>query len=94
VVSNFFAGAGRVVVVGQEPLLQALPSPNGHIQLHLYALPGTTNLIQSAATLSQGGPGFAVSSAFPNPITATNLVNLLTPIPATNRALFFRPVRQ
>ena len=69
-------------------------STNGRVPLILYAQPSTTNIIESATTLLGGGTGFGASVNFPNPITATNLVTLPPPLPATNRTLFLRAVRE
>jgi hypothetical protein len=51
VVSNLFAQAGRVVVVGEEPLLEALRSTNGFIQVMLYAPTQSTNRVDATSEL-------------------------------------------
>jgi hypothetical protein len=82
--SSYLQQAGRVVVVGEEPLVEAGPAGNGYIQLTLYALPGTTNQFQTAETLPPQGwlPGQQVIPA--------NLTTTLPPQPVTNQMLFFR----
>jgi hypothetical protein len=86
--SSYLQQAARVVVVGEEPLVEAGPAGNGYIQLTLYALPGTTNQLQTAETLPPQG-WLSGQQVIP-----TNLTTTLPPQPATNRMLFFRARRQ
>ena len=88
-VTNSTAHAGRVVVVGEEPLLEALRSTNGQVQLILYALSGTTNVVE---TVSEDFPQPGAWSSWQT-VTMTNLLHALPPLPATNRTLFIRAVR-
>ena len=88
VVSNLFAQAGRVVIVGEEPLLEVFPSTNGLVQAVLYAPVGSTNVVQTSPDLP------ALSWSAWQPVTMTNLLQSLPLLPATNRTLFFRAVRQ
>jgi hypothetical protein len=89
VVGNLTAQAGRIVVVGHQPLLEALRSTNGLVQLIFYAQPGTTNEIQATTGLTPTN-----SWATSETITATNLMRFLQPVPVTNRSLFFRGLRR
>jgi hypothetical protein len=82
-------GRGRVVVIGEEPLLEALLSTNGEVQLILYAQPGTTNEVQSASQLPTGGAWTSLEH-----VTMTNMFQFLQPFPATNKMRFYRAVRQ
>jgi hypothetical protein len=41
-----------LVIVGEEPLLEAFVSTNGQPVLMLYAQPDTTNLIETTPTLA------------------------------------------
>lgn len=83
---NFAAQAGRLVVVGNEPLLEAALLSNGQPVLRLYAPEGTTNVLEATATLSP--PAWAPEQQF----ILTNLWQDLDPI-ATNQSRFFRAVR-
>lgn len=90
VVSNLFAQAGRVVVVGEEPLLEASRTTNGLVQADLYAPPGATVRVEWASQLPTGPGGW-------NLLTQTNLTTLstlLSPVPANTPMRFFRAVRQ
>jgi hypothetical protein len=87
-VVNRFGHAGRVAVVGEAPLLEAVLSTNGQVQLVLYALPGTTNCLETTTVLT------------PQPLWTpwqtniqTSLAQTLLPPSATNQ-LFIRAVKQ
>ena len=87
-VTNYVTQAGRVVIVGEEPLLEVLRSTNGLVQAVLYAPVGSTNVVQTSPDLP------ALSWSAWQPVTMTNLLQSLPLLPATNRTLFFRAVRQ
>jgi hypothetical protein len=53
IVNNFAVESGRLVVVGNDPLLEALRAANGSRSLALYGLPGDAYEIQSATNLAQ-----------------------------------------
>ncbi|MEI6569451.1 MAG: hypothetical protein WCR20_22425, partial [Verrucomicrobiota bacterium] len=85
VAGNAFGYPGRVVTVGNEPLLEAVSSTNREVLLILYGIPGTTNQILS-------GPNVLTPGSWTN-YSAVVLTNLLeaTQLPnATNGMLFFR----
>jgi hypothetical protein len=87
-VTNYVTQAGRVTVVGEEPLLEALRSTNSQVQLLLYAPPGTTNQIETKPDLASPAPWQVWLQ-----ITPTNLVQPAQPVPLTNWSRFFRAVR-
>jgi len=89
VATSLFEGKGRVVVIGDEPLLEALLPTNGLVQLILYARPGTTNMVESRANFDLQGSWMPWQQ-----VTMTNLLQALPPLPAANQTLFFRAVRQ
>jgi len=87
-VRNFAPQSGRVVVVGEEPLLEALRTTNGLVQFLLYAPVGTTNEVQT----NHGVPS---SSWAPwGQVVMTNLLQSLPPVSPTKQALFLRAIRQ
>jgi hypothetical protein len=88
-VANAYGYPGRVVVVGEEPLLEAFRFANGNVQLILYALPGTTNLLQASSQLPTGGTWTAVQQ-----VTMTNVLQIFPPLSLTNQTRFFRALRQ
>jgi hypothetical protein len=87
-VANAYGYPGRVAVVGREPLLEALLTTNGLVQLILYAAPGTTNVLQTATQLPATG---AWSSG--QTVVTSNIVTQFPPLAPTNRTLFIRAVR-
>jgi hypothetical protein len=85
-VTNYVTQAGRVVVVGQDPLLEAGMDTNGQAQLTIYSLPGSTNLLLSTTNL--------VAWVIKQQVISTNLTQLVQPFFPTNHAEFFHAVRQ
>jgi hypothetical protein len=83
-VTNYLSQAGRVVV-GQEPLLEAVIATNGQPQLILYGLVGTTNTIQVNPDL-----GNATGWQPACQVTLTNLWQTFACEGVTNRTLFYR----
>jgi hypothetical protein len=84
-VRNFAPQAGRVVVVGAEPLLEAVLSTNREAQLILYAPPGTTVRLETMTSLSSSIPW-----TFWHDVTLTGLSTNLTPVPSNGQTLFIR----
>jgi RHS repeat-associated protein len=88
IITNYVTQSGMVVVVGEEPLLEALRSTNGMVQVILYALPGTTNSLQQSNELPLQGVWMPWQQIIP-----TNLLHAPPPLSPTNRAMFLRAVR-
>lgn len=75
--ANAYGQPGRVVVVGQEPLLEATAYTNQYILLTLYGQPGSSNLFQWKTNVLdaiwQTGQGFTLTNvwqSFEVPATA------------------------
>jgi hypothetical protein len=88
-VTNYVTQAGRVVIVDEEPLLEAFHSTNGFVQALLYAPVGSTNILQINRELRPQSAWMPAQQ-----VEMTNLLRTLPPFPATNQTLFFRAVRQ
>jgi hypothetical protein len=86
-VTNYVTQAGTVIVVGEEPLLEAMRSTNGLVQVLLYAPVGSTNEMQLSAEL----PAVTWTPWYQTGMT--NLLQALPPLTPTNRTLFLRAVR-
>jgi len=88
---NFAPQFGRVVVVGNEPLLEAYISTNGQPALVLYAQPGTTNLLETTTSLAD-----PVSWSPDRTVTmpTTNLFQVIEPVCTNRCTLFFRARRE
>ncbi len=85
--ANFAPQSGRVVIVGEEPLLEALPAASNQVQLLQYAIPG------SEVTL-QWTPYLPPVEWLPfGQTTQTNLVQETGTFAPTGPGLFFRAVR-
>ena len=82
--------AGRVVVVANEPLVEALTSTNQQPLLVLYGQVGWTNLVQ-VSTDPLGGSN-TWQTAWQG--TLTNLFQTIQPVAPTNADLFFRAFRK
>lgn len=87
-VRNFAPQAGRVVVVGEEPLLESTRTTNGLVQLILYSKTGVTNRVQSTPSLPVPGAWTTWEHVVPS-----NILQNLTLLPPTNRVMIFRAVR-
>jgi hypothetical protein len=48
------ANSGRVVVVGEAPLIEALSATDGLRNMALYGNPGTTNIVEACTLLNDG----------------------------------------
>jgi hypothetical protein len=84
-VRNFAPQAGRAVVIGEEPLLEALRTANGQIEIILYSKVGVTNVVETTVQLPVEGawPPYAE-------IVATNLFNRLPPFAPGDQQRFYR----
>jgi hypothetical protein len=89
VVGNAYGYPGRVVVVGENPLLEVVRCMNGQFQLILYALPGTTNRLETTTSL----PAQPFWIPWQTNVQAS-LVHSVPCLSATNRTLFIRAMRQ
>ena len=87
VVTNAYGVAGRVVVVGEEPLLEALRASSNHVLLLQYAPPNSS--IELQWTPNVAGGGWQTSP----PVTQTNLVQAAEQLTPSLPALFFRALR-
>jgi hypothetical protein len=87
-VRNFAPQAGRVVVVGGEPLLEAILASNRQPALILYGLPGPDYVIEGKPRLDTALPWPAVWEG-----AQSNLFQQIQPIGGTNRMMFFRARR-
>jgi hypothetical protein len=81
---------GRVVVLTDEPLLEALRGTNGLPALMLYGTEGTNYVLRSTTDLGDTPPW---QTNWQGAVT-NNLFRHFDPIGTTNRSLFFRAWRQ
>ena len=86
---NVSATAGRVVILGPEPLLETRGVSGGSFLLTLYGHTNATYAIQSTADLATPGGWANLLS-----VLLTNSVQDITGIPGTNDKMFFRAVTQ
>lgn len=90
-VTNYIASAGRVAIIGEEPLLEAVMGTHRQPQLIVYAPSGTTNVVEFKPALDNSTtswrPAFAVE------ISSTNLWQTIIVSP-TNRTMFYRARRE
>jgi hypothetical protein len=87
-VANFAPQSGRVVAVGEEPLLECLLGTNGRPALFLYGKPGWNCDVQSRTTLEPAAPW-----QFHLQRTMADLFHTFELAPATHRTQFFRALR-
>ena len=87
VVTNAYGVSGRVVVVGEEPLLEALHAASNQVLLLQYALPDSAIGLQWTTNVAGGG-----GQPLP-PVTQTNLVQEAGTLTPAHPALFFRALR-
>ena len=91
-VANAFGYPGRVVVVGREPLLEAILHTNRQPALIVYALPGSTNHLESKTTLDVLSTW---AGSDPSVVVPSNsLFKIVEPITVTNGSLFYRASRE
>ena len=84
VVSQSSVQSGRVVVVGQQSLLEALRAPDGSRSLALYGHPGASYQVQSAANLSGPNNWNALTR-----VALTSIMQVL-PVDSTPPRAFYR----
>jgi RHS repeat-associated protein len=87
-VANFEPQSGRVVVVGEEPLLECVFATNGRPMLILYGEPASGYGIDSRTNLSNG-----FWQPLPTNLTLSNLWLELTPPPSPSPVNYYRAVR-
>src|SRR4030095_7817347 len=80
--------AGRVVVGGEESLLEAILTTNGQPALILYGQPGPGYAIEGKPRWETSLPWQVVWEG-----TQSNLLQQIQPVGGTNRIMFFRPKR-
>ena len=86
-VTNAYGLPGRVVVVGEEPLLEALRAPTNQVMLLQYAIPGSTIRVQWTTNVFTG----VWQSSTQN--TQTNLVQETGSVVPNLPMLFFQAIR-
>ncbi len=89
-VGNVAGQTARIVIVGEEPLLEARLSTNGQPLIVLYAPPGSTNRLETVARLGTG-ESWSVGEQVVMP--AESLFQLIQPAILHN-SLFIRARRQ
>lgn len=87
VVTNTYGLSGRVVVVGKEPLLEALRAPSNQVLLLQYALPDSVIGLQWTTNVAGGVWQFSSS------VTQTNLMQEGGRFTPSVPALLFRAIR-
>jgi hypothetical protein len=87
VVTNAYGVSGRVVVVGEEPLLEALHAPSNQVMLLQYAVPDSLIRLEWRTNVIA-----ADWQALP-PVTQTNLVQEAGTLTPALPARFFRALR-
>ena len=85
--SDIVAVSGRITVVARQPYLEATRGPGNLMQLTLYGIPGTTYVLQTAASLQ--GPWSTAQT-----LTLTNVTETLLWPNQGGPALFFRLEQQ
>jgi hypothetical protein len=89
--TNLNSQVGRVVVVGDEPLLEAVMSTNREPLLIVYGYYGTTNTLEAKTALQGVEPWRPVGQAV---IPTTNLLEVLDNVVGTNRTIYYRALRE
>lgn len=79
---------GRVVVVGEETLLESVMATNGQVQIYVYSPGNTTNLLETTTSIHPQGTWQPLIQ------TTTSELFLSLPLQPTNNALFIRGLRQ
>ena len=90
-VGIWYGYPGRVVVLGEEPLLEAFIATNGQPALILFAQPGTSNTLESVSGLGTA-TGWIPGQTVMLPTNA--LFQVVQPIVITNNAVFIRALRK
>jgi RHS repeat-associated protein/uncharacterized repeat protein (TIGR01451 family) len=86
-VRNFAPQSGRLVIIGEEPLLECLLGTNGFPSLVLYGKTGWNCEVQSRPSLQAAPWQFRLQQ------TMTDLFQSFDLAPGTNRTQFFRALR-
>ena len=86
---NFAPVAGRVVIIGEEPLLEAVMGTNRQPELILYGQVGTTNVVEANPNLDNAS-GWQPRCQ----VTLTNLFQTFACEGVTNRTMFYRARRE
>lgn len=76
---------GRVVVIGDQPLLEAILLTNRQVLLVLYGIPGTTYRIEGTASIAEPVVWMALGS-----VTLTRFIEVLEPLSPSQPSRFFR----
>jgi len=90
VVTNVAVGGGRVVVIGQEPLLEAFIGANQEPAVVVYGQAGHTYHLLSTESLTEP----AIWSTNRTVSLGENLFEVIEGVGSTNRTLFIRAVRE
>lgn len=90
-VANLFAQAGRVVVVGAQPLLEAFNETNGMRRLALYGIPGVAYGIENSPKFAQPSVWSAVTHFVAQALTTSVPVTTAASADVFYRALEFNP---
>ena len=88
-IRNFAPQSGRLVIIGEEPLLECLLATNGLPTLVLYGKPGWNCDMDARPTLDMVTPW-----QFYQQTTLMDLFQTFYPVPASNSPRFFRAVRK
>jgi hypothetical protein len=85
---NGSAGVGRVFIVGEEPILDAVDSTNRQMTLTLYGQPGERYALERSPTMNGGG-----SWSFDRVVAAAGLQTTLDPTAMDQAMEFYRAYR-
>ena len=88
-VANFAPQSGRVVVLGEEPLLEMAPNTNAQPLLMLYGKPATNYTVEWRTNLLSG----KWQPVLANLVVGTNLLTQLGTAPGSGPNNFYRAVR-
>ena len=88
-IRDFAPQSGRLVIVGEEPLLECARGTNGLPALLLYGKPGWNCDVDARPTLSAGTPW-----QFYQQTTLTDLFQTFDLAPSPNSSGFYRAVRR
>jgi hypothetical protein len=84
--TEFQAQEGQIVIVGRQPVLQALsPTPGGARSLALYGNPGTNYQLQASTDLGNPAAWHNVLS-----ISMTNIMQIISGLETNPPAIFYR----
>lgn len=89
-VANFAPQSGRVVVIGEEPLLEMVHGTNTQPLLFLYGQPASGYTIETRPNLASG----AWQAAVPGLTITTNLWLEFPPPASASRENYYRALRQ